>query len=287
LDSQVAVGSVSRLWRYPVKSMIGEEIESAEVIWSGFHGNRCYALVDVESSRIVSAKNPAKWARMFQCTSRLLQGGESPPIMNNGAPPVQVTLPDGRRFDIADGRYGGAEQALSELFGRQVRFTAARAEPRTFTIEQYHPGIEEDREAGRTTEYFRPPEAQAGTFTDTAAVHLVTTATLKGMSGFYPKGDFGPMRFRPNLLVDTGAANGFAETLWVGRTLAVGDEVRLKVFKECGRCVMTTLPQGRLVSDVGILSTIMRSNRGKIGVLASVLKGGKIKKGDRIALVQQ
>jgi uncharacterized protein YcbX len=285
LDSQDAVGSVSRLWRYPVKSMIGEEIESAEVVWSGFHGNRCYALVDVESSRVVSAKNPAKWARMFQCSSRLLQGREHVPIVISSAPPAQVTLPDGRRFDIADGMYGGAEQALSELLGRQVRFAAARAEPRAFTIEQYHPGIEEDREAGRTTEYFRSAEAQAGTFTDTAAVHLVTTATLKEMSELYPRGDFDPLRFRPNLLVDTDAANGFVESLWVGRTLAVGDEVRLKVFKECGRCVMTTLPQGRLVSDVGILSTIKRFNRGKIGVLASVLKGGKIKKGDRIAFV--
>jgi len=266
--------------------MIGEEIESAEVVWSGLHGNRCYALVDMESSRVVSAKNPAKWARMFECSSKLIEGeGNLRSSGGGAAPPVQVSLPDGSRFEITDGSYGGAEQALSDLFGRQVRFTAARPEPRAFTIEQYHPGIEGDREAGRTTEYFRAAEAQAGTFTDTAAVHLVTTATLKEMSELYPRGDFGPSRFRPNLLVDTDAANGFVESQWVGRTLAVGDEVRLKVFKECGRCVMTTLPQGRLVSDVGILSTIKRFNRGKVGVLASVLEGGKIKKGDRIALV--
>lgn len=280
------VGSVSRLWRYPVKSMLGEEVESSEVVWSGFYGNRCYALVDVESSKLVSAKNPAKWARMFECSARLLGEGETSGSTEiNGAPPVRVVLPDGKRYEIADGDYGGAEGALSVMFGRQVRFTAARAEPKVVTFEQYHPEIAEDARAGKTTEYVRPIDAQAGTFTDVAAVHLVTKATLEALAGFHPDGSFDPLHFRPNILVDTGSAKGFVESGWVGRTLAVGDEVRIKVLKECGRCVMTTLPQGGLASDTDILRTVMRFNRGKTGILASVLKGGRVRKHDNVALV--
>jgi uncharacterized protein YcbX len=275
------VGSVWKLWRYPVKSMLGEEVESANVVWSGFYGNRSYALVDAESSRLVSAKNPAKWGRMFECSSKLLDDSGA----DGRAPPVRVVLPSGESFDVADGNYGGAETALSGLFGRAVRFAAARAKPRAITIEQYHPEIEEDADGGKTTEYARPLDAQAGTFTDMAAVHMVTTASLKALTDLYPAGNFDPLRFRPNILIDTGEAKGFVEASWVGSTLAVGDEVRMKVYRECGRCVMTTLPQAGLPTDTGVLRTVMRFNRGKLGVFASVVRGGRVRRQDLVALL--
>lgn len=273
-----AVGAVSRLWRYPVKSMLGEEVDSGDLVWSGFYGNRRYALMDVESSRLVSAKNPAKWARMFECRSRLIEEGGS-----GAAPWVQVILPGGERFEIAEGSYGGAEAALSRLLRRQVRFVAARAEPREISMEQYHPEIEEDVEAGRTTEFQRSDDAQQGTFTDMAAVHLVTTASLRALAALHPAGSFDPLRFRPDLLVDTGMTEGFVESGWMGRTLEIG-EARLRVYRECGRCVMTTLSQGELASDTQVLRTAMRFNRGKVGVYASVLRGGTVRKSDRVAL---
>jgi uncharacterized protein len=275
------VGAVSRLWRYPVKSMLGEEVESAEVVWSGFYGNRSYALVDVESARLVSAKNPAKWARMFECSSSILDESG----VSAGAPPVRVVLPGGQRFDIADGNYAEAETALSDLFERPVKFIAARAEPRALTVEQFHPEIQGDPYRGKTTEYERSMDAQAGTFADLAAVHLVTTASLEALSDLRPEANFGPMRFRPDVLVDTGGVKGFVEPGWVGRTLAVGDEVRMKVFRECGRCVMTTLPQQKLPSDTGVLRAVTRFNRGKFGVYASVLKGGRVRRNDQIVVV--
>jgi len=275
------VGAVAGLWRYPVKSMLGEEVESVQVVWSGFYGNRSYALVDVESSKLVSAKNPMKWSRMFECSSQILSEDEA----GKAAPQVRVVLPNGMGFDIGNGSYGQAENELSKLFGRHVKFTAARVEPRSTTIEQYHPEIEEDAEAGTTTEYVRPMTAQAGTFTDVAAMHIVTTATLRELATLYPAGDFNPLRFRPNLLVDSGDARGFVEAEWVGKTLGVGGEVRLKVLKECGRCVMTTLPQRELAADTGILRTVMRFNRGKVGVLASVLKGGRVSRKDSVEVL--
>lgn len=278
-------GTVKRLWRFPVKSMLGEEIESAEVIWSGFYGNRCYALVDPESSRLVSAKNPLKWGRAFSCSSTLLGGGKAPSDGRRGQPAVRVTLPDGRSYDIAEGDFGSAEAALSELFRRKITFTAARAEPQELRFEQYHPEIDEDPLRGTTVESVRPVSSQAGTFTDKAAIHLITDSTLTALERLYPEGDFDPLRFRPNVLIDTGGAEGFVEREWVGRKAAMGEEVEIEVFAECGRCVMTTLPQSRLSSDTGILSTVMRHNRGKAGVFASVLKGGRVNRGDEIVLL--
>ena len=101
----------------------------------------------------------------------------------------------------------------------------------------------------------------------------------------FKSGVFDPPRFRPNVLVDTDEAKGFVEDEWVGRVLALGDEVRLRIYKECGRCVMTTLPQGGMPSDTGILRTVMKSNSGKLGVLASVQNGGRVKRNDQVLLM--
>jgi uncharacterized protein YcbX len=281
-----AVGSVARLWRFPVKSMLGEEVEAAEVIWSGFYGNRCYALVDEQSSKLVSAKNPQKWGRAFECSCRLLGDSESQGNgLNHGQPTVRIVLPGGEHHDIVEGDYNDAEEALSRLFGRQVRFVAARVEPAEVTLEQYHPEIDEDPQGGKTTDFVRPVTSQAGTFTDKAALHLLTESTLKALAGLCPEGRFEPLRFRPNILIDTGSATGFVEREWVGRKAMVGEEVEIEISAECGRCVMTTLPQSQLPPDTGILKTVMRHNRGKAGVYASVLKGGRVQKGDEIVLL--
>ena len=78
---------------------------------------------------------------------------------------------------------------------------------------------------------------------------------------------------------------GFVEDAWIGHTLAIGDEVRLSVTGPCGRCVMTTLAQGELPTDSGILRTAVQHNQGHVGVYAAVVRGGTMRRGDRVRLV--
>jgi len=78
--------------------------------------------------------------------------------------------------------------------------------------------------------------------------------------------------------------NGFIENTWVGHTLAIGDEVRLSITGPCARCVMTTLAQGDLPTDNGILRTAVQRNQGAVGVYAAVVRGGMIRRGDRVRL---
>ena len=104
----------------------------------------------------------------------------------------------------------------------------------------------------------------AGTFFDAAVVHLVTTATLDRLRSLYPMGRFEPRRFRPNIIVATGSdASGFIENDWVGHEIAIGEHVRLRVTMATGRCVMTTLPQGDLPKDSGILRTAAQHNNAR------------------------
>ena len=124
-----------------------------------------------------------------------------------------------------------------------------------------------------------------GTFFDAGMVHLLTTATLERLRELYPKGRFEPRRFRPNVIVQLESGEtGFVENAWVGRTLAIGANVRMNVTAQSGRCVMTTLPQGDLSKDPGILRTAAEHNRANIGVYAAVMCGGTIRRGDTVRL---
>src|SRR5260370_12008037 len=118
----------------------------------------------------------------------------------------------------------------------------------------------------------------AGTFFD-LAVDLLTTATIKHLRAVYPQGRFEPRRFRPNIVVSAGGEDvGFVENDWIGRTVAIGDNVRLAITEPCPRCVMITLPQGDLPKDSGILRTAAQHNAVNVGVYASVVSGGTLRR---------
>jgi uncharacterized protein YcbX len=128
-------------------------------------------------------------------------------------------------------------------------------------------------------------ELPAGTFFDLAVVHVLTTATIDRLRALYPEGRFEVRRFRPNIVVSTGPdAQGFVENDWIDRTIMIGDEVRLRVTGGCPRCVMTTLPQGDLPRDAGILRTAAQHNQANVGVYADVIAGGAIRRGDSVTL---
>ena len=151
----------------------------------------------------------------------------------------------------------------------------------TANAEEYWPDIEGLDHRDTVTDFALP----TGTFFDCATVHLLTTATLNRLRNFYPQGRFEAQRFRPNIVVKPmGGEEGFAEDSWIGHTLAIGDEVRLSITGPCGRCVMTTLAQGALPEDRGILRTAVQHNRANVGVYAAVVRGGTIRRGDRVRL---
>ena len=100
-------------------------------------------------------------------------------------------------------------------------------------------------------------------------------------------GRFGARRFRPNIIVSTGSEDpGFIENHWIGRTVIIGDTVRLAITEPCPRCVMITLPQGDLPKDSGILRTAAQHNGVNVGVYASVVNGGTIRLGDTVVLAR-
>lgn len=285
--SNGTAGSIASVRRYPVKSMMGEDVEASIVTERGLLGDRVHALIDMSDGKVVSAKNPKKWANLFAFSATY----EEEPQWDRELPNVRITTPDGAMVSSQDQK---TNTALSQALGRQVRLNRRERgqegilettlpNPWTPQLEEYWPeDVAGLAYSGVVTDEAMPES----TFFDLAPVHLVTTATLERLQEFYPGGDFNPDRFRPNLLVQTDGEVGFVENGWVGKTVQIGDEVQLQIMRPCPRCVMTTLPQRELPQDVEILRAAAQHNNANVGVYASVVRAGRVRRGDQVRVLQ-
>ncbi|HEV7762403.1 MAG TPA: MOSC N-terminal beta barrel domain-containing protein [Acidimicrobiales bacterium] len=290
--------TVGALHRFPVKSMRGESLDACTIGPAGVVGDRAYALVDDEDGRVASAKNPRKWGALLGFRAAFVDE----PVLGAPIPPATVTLPDGTetRTDAAD-----VDAVLSKVLGRNVHL--ADAPPDAGSFEEVWPDIEglapEEFVASTTVDHepsgeavsaiplgmFAPP----GTFFDLSTIHLLTTATLRRLSGTAPAATFDVRRYRPNVLVEVDG-DEFAENGWVGRTVRLGSAAEVVVALPTMRCVMTTLAQDDLPRDRSTLRAIAAANRLEIaglgtwacaGVYGNVDAPGEVRVGDPVALV--
>jgi uncharacterized protein len=286
--SEIVVGSVSEIRRYPVKSMLGEELEAVVLDERGVVGDRLYALVDEETGKVASVKRPRWWGRMFELTGRILDDGRA-----------VVSFPGGETFPVGDpklpvqlGEFFGRSVAVADMPPPDARFDEVWVRELKGGAEPYF-GMEsrlEDGEEMIDGGAFMSPQ---GNFFNFGAVHLVTSGSVRELTRHAPQSRFDAHRFRPNLVVDTDD-DGFVETGWQGQILQIGS-VQLRVSITVPRCVMTTLAQGDLPADRDVLRTIAQTNSIDVlqtgtpypcvGVYADVLAEGEIRRGDPVSLV--
>jgi uncharacterized protein len=269
---QKSIGNVVSIWRYPVKSMMGEELNSSYVTERGLIGDRVYAIIDQQTGKVASAKNPGKWGKLFDFRAAFI---DSPQTVEN-IPPVRITLPDGSQIFSNHDEIDGT---MSKVLGREVSVMKASLEKPSY--EEYWPDIEGLAKREIVTDEAMPPQ----TFFDIAVIHLLTTSTLDRLRELYLGGRFEIRRFRPNIVVESASEEkDFIENSWVDKKVAIGEDIVLKVIGPCTRCVMITLPQGDLPKDLGILRTVAKYNQVHAGVYASVHRGGTIRRGDIVLL---
>lgn len=245
------------LWRYPVKSMRGEARDSLSITRLGVEGDRRFGVLDASSGTIISAK---KDGRLLEARA-MLAGVE-----------LTVRLPTGETA-LATGP--GVDAALTAWLGRPVRLVEARPEGRgTYEMPK---DFEDD-----TSDPYRwqgPP----GSFVDSAPIHLLTTASLRGIAAERPELQWDVARFRPNVLIDVDGAD-LVEQNWLGRRLSLGP-VMLEVRKPCARCVMTTRAQpGGIERQLDILRHVNAAHAANLGVLARVVEGGRLEVGHPVAI---
>jgi uncharacterized protein YcbX len=287
------VGWVAEVWRYPVKSMVGERVADALFDDRGLVGDRGWAARDEQRGGIRGAK---KIGPLMRLQARYLDE----PTVTNRAPRVEITLPDGAGTITTDDP--NVHDAVSNALDHRV--TLWPLQPASDT-EHYRRGpsdsddiVQELRDIFGRTEaeplpdlsVFPPEivefESPPGTYYDAFPIHVVTTASLRALAGLSPDSEVDVRRFRPNVLVDTpDIDDGFPEADWLGKRLRLGDGVELEVVAPCPRCVMVTRQIGDdLAQDRRLLRTIVREADQNVGVYATVVRGGHVAEGDAVEL---
>jgi uncharacterized protein YcbX len=259
--------------------MHGEVLNEASVDEGGVLGDRAYALIDRETGRVVSAKLPKKWGGLLELAARFV----TPPAAGASTPAVTIEWPDGTRA-VSDKDDVSAK--LSQTLGRPVTLTSQR--PDSISVERLDPldPAGSIRDIGEIM--------LEGRFADYAPMHLVTTASLAQLAELRTDIQFDARRFRPNLVIETAAGlSGFVENDWVGKTVAIGDQVRLRISDPTPRCSVPTLAQKGIAKDPQVLRAIVEHNSLPVplldnellpcvGVYGFVEQGGIVRKGDPV-----
>lgn len=278
MTEQGFLGTVAVLRRYPVKSMLGENLRACEVTGRGLAGDRVLGLVHRETGKVASAKNPRLWRSLLRLSAA-------------SGPDVKIAFPDGRSMAATD---PGIDAALSEFAGHDVTLTDVP--PPDATLDRADPEqvLRDGITAHVQVESLHMGDASpGGTFVDFAPLHLLSTSTLARIAELSPRGTVELDRYRPNLVIRT-AAPGFTENDWAGRELRVGSDLAVRVMARTPRCAIPTLEHGDLPRDVDALRVPAAHNRISpmedlgpqpcVGVYAQVLRPGRIQVGDVVRL---
>ncbi len=271
------VGTVTALRRYPVKSMLGEDLDASDVSHLGLARDRRLAVVSRRTGKVASAKNPRLWRDLLTLSAEALDGG------------ARITLPDGKTVCSTD---ADIDAFLSALLNEPVTLTATP--PPGASLDRAVPEavLRDGIKAQVPAELIEiGAGAPPGTFVDFAPLHLLTTATLDRIAELSPYRRVHLERYRPNIVIRTEAGD-FPENDWLGRDLRVGDDLVVRVIARTPRCAVPTLAHGSLPRDTEALRVLARHNRVAAlagldpepcaGVYAEVLHPGRIRVGDAV-----
>lgn len=272
------LGTVTRLRRYPVKSMLGEDVPHSDVGAAGLTHDRRFALIHPSTGKVASAKKPRTWRALPTLSARVQDST------------VRITFPDGSSILAAN---PGADDALSTFLGQPVTLTSTP--PRDAALDRAVP--EEVLRAGIAADVpvttIRIADiSPAGTFFDFAPLHLITSSTLAQVAAHIPAGIVHAERYRPNIVIAT-LTPGFTENDWYDHDLRIGADLVIRVVARTPRCAIPTLQHGPLPRDPEALRVLANHNRVMpmddtvpepcAGVYATVLNPGHIGEGDPVS----
>jgi uncharacterized protein YcbX len=246
---------VTALWRYPVKSLQGEQVLTAEIDADGLRGDRIFGIRDESTGKVLTGRREPRLLNAAATTGP----GDEPIVM----------LPTG---ETLVGLGPTTDDALSAWLGKSVRLVRSIDAP-AGRAEFFEDATDDDSTA---VEWTMP----AGRFVDAEPLLVLTTASLRAAAHLYPAGQWDPRRFRPNILVDV-AGDQWVEDEWCGHAVAIG-AVTVTPTMACVRCTMVTRPQPALSRDLDIYKTIAAQHGGTLGVWCKVGSTGTISIGDAV-----
>src|SRR6266540_1015165 len=257
------VGKVDSLWRYPVKSMRGEELDEAFAGFSGIYGDRLFAFRSSASPKGFPYFTAREQTKLLQYRPRFRYSDKAARPVNlseaesMGANPVSADLselmvdvetPAGRTLAIDD-------PALIDMLRTDID------EKHQLTLMRSERALTDCRPVSIfSLQSARQLAEETGTSMD-------------------------KRRFRANVYVDLASSDGFAENDFVGRSLRIGSKVVVRILERDARCVMITLDPDTGEKTPAILKKVAQAHEGMAGVYGAVIVEGMLHKGDPVELI--
>jgi uncharacterized protein YcbX len=258
------LGSVESLWRYPVKSMRGEELDELFVGYAGVYGDRVFAFESSANQRGFPWFTGRDKREMIRYRARFRQPDKAARPINlnlaekSSANPihadlselmVDVDLPDGRKLAIDDPALIDVLRAGSVNNPQLTLLRSARAltDARPLSIFSVQSASKLADETGVAVD---------------------------------------KRRFRANVYLDLKSGEAFAENEFVGKSLRIGSQVVVQVLQRDSRCMMITLDPDTAKKSPALLKAVAQAHEGMAGVYAAVLIEGIIRKGDSVEILK-
>ncbi|MEM9174302.1 MAG: MOSC domain-containing protein [Myxococcota bacterium] len=277
------LGTVEALFRYPVKSMLGESVERVGIDEHGVVDDRGWAVRDERRGDLFTAK---RLGALMGCRGVGGEGGSVP----------EIELPDGSRFpaDAAE-----AAERLSKALDHPVTLVRRGVEtPPPDEVDTPDDPMADfnsmfaRKEAEPVPDFSVTPEPLVAhmmrpdrTFVDLAPLLVMTRQSIDTLAAAAPDSIMDVRRFRPSLLIDAASEDRFPEQAWVGGRLRIGS-VLIDSPMTCPRCVMTTHGFADLPKDPKVMRNLVSEADGNLGIYGLVLEPGEIRVGDVVESVE-
>src|SRR6266478_8145761 len=260
-----AIGTVESLWRYPVKSMRGEELGELFASYAGVYGDRLFAFESSagrkgfpfftgrDQRQMIRYRprfrNPNKAARPVDLAdAENLPPGVNPLSAHPAELMIDVETPDGRTIAIDD---PSLIDHLRTNIDKKHQLTLRRSDK---------------------------------AMTDCRPISIFAVQSAKNL-GEETGVTVDKRRFRANVYVDLTNADGFAENQFVGKSLRIGSKVVVSILERDPRCMMITLDPDTAEKTPAILKQVAQAHECMAGVYGAVLMEGMIRKEDSVELI--
>lgn len=286
-----SVGTVSQLWRYPVKSMGGEQLSAAAIDRNGVAGDRGWAVREVEAD---VTRNAREMPTLLQFAASYSES----PNFDRRSPAVTITTPSQQQVQSTD---DNRDEQLTDILGRPVILTPLHpaddlawyargampegADPMAMLRQLL--GMEEDDpipDLSGLPQDLQGFSTPPGTYFDCYPVHIMTTSSLNTLASVGGGDDVDVRRFRPNVLIDTGDADGLLEVDWTGKKLRLG-EVVIEMVTTTVRCSVPAHAQRDFGSSRAVGRALIENTKQHLGSYCNVLEGGTVNVGDTVELI--
>jgi uncharacterized protein YcbX len=139
--------------------------------------------------------------------------------------------------------------------------------------------------ARRLGQSVRVMKANNGIF-DTFPISLLSVQSVAGLSDLVGE-SLTPLRFRPNIVIDSSRADPFPEEQWAGAVLRIG-EFRCRLDKRDKRCAMVNIdPADPTSTHPAVLRAIAKDRNAHFGMYGTTVQPGEISVGDPVVLEAQ